>query len=178
MKKAPLIFKTVIILVALSIHPKVTAADSIAVGANAPAPTVNDETGKAINLAKHYKQGTTLLFFYPKANPGVLSALACSLRDNMSSLKKRGIKVIGISMDKAEDQKKFKDKNNYTFPLIADTEGVLVKAFGVKLFTPKICARESFLIRDGKIAWIDRKVSPKTHTEKVLAAADALTKKK
>jgi len=47
-------------------------------------------------------------------------------------------------MDKAEDQKKFKDKNNYTFPLIADTEGVLVKAFGVKLFTPKICARESF----------------------------------
>ncbi|MDA7605610.1 hypothetical protein N8631_02405 [Verrucomicrobiales bacterium] len=70
MKKAPLIFKAVIILVALSIHPKVTAADSIAVGANAPAPTVNDETGKAINLAKHYKQGTTLLFFYPKANTG------------------------------------------------------------------------------------------------------------
>jgi|TARA_B100001250_G_C19512152_1_gene662180 peroxiredoxin Q/BCP len=96
----------------------------------------------------------------------------------MSSLKKRGIKVIGVSMDKAEDQKKFKDKNDYKFPLIADTKGVLVKAFGVKLFTPKICARESFLIQDGKIVWIDRKVSPKTHTEKVLAAADSLTKKK
>lgn len=81
-------------------------------------------------------------------------------------------------MDNAEDQKKFKDKNNYTFPLIADTEGALVKAFGVKLFTPKICGRESFLIQNGKIVWIDRKVSPKTHTEKVLAAADALTKKK
>ncbi|MDG1853298.1 MAG: redoxin domain-containing protein [Verrucomicrobiales bacterium] len=100
------------------------------------------------------------------------------MRDNMSSLKKRGIKVIGVSMDKAEDQKKFKDKNDYKFPLIADTEGVLVKAFGVKLFTPKICARESFLIQGGKIVWIDRKVSPKTHTEKVIAAADSLTKKK
>ena len=81
-------------------------------------------------------------------------------------------------MDKAEDQKKFKDKNDYKFPLIADTKGVLVKAFGVKLFTPKICARESFLIQDGKIVWIDRKVSPKTHTEQVLVAADSLTKKK
>tara|TARA_B110000014_G_scaffold255588_1_gene237618 strand:- start:847 stop:1062 length:216 start_codon:yes stop_codon:yes gene_type:complete len=70
MKKARFTFKAVIILAALTIHPTVTAADSIAVGANAPAPTVNDETGKTINLAKHYKQGTTLLFFYPKANTG------------------------------------------------------------------------------------------------------------
>ena len=70
MKKVRFTFKAVIILTALTIHPKITAADSIAVGANAPTPTVNDETGKAINLAKHYKQGTTLLFFYPKANTG------------------------------------------------------------------------------------------------------------
>ncbi|HIG84697.1 MAG TPA: hypothetical protein EYG40_06185 [Verrucomicrobia bacterium] len=70
MKKARFTFKAVIILAALTIHPTVTAADSIAVGANAPAPAVNDETGKAINLAKYYKQGTTLLFFYPKANTG------------------------------------------------------------------------------------------------------------
>ncbi|MDP6858247.1 MAG: hypothetical protein QF426_00350 [Verrucomicrobiales bacterium] len=70
MKKARLTFKAALILAALTIHPKITAADSIEVGANAPAPTVNDETGKAINLAKHYKQGTTLLFFYPKANTG------------------------------------------------------------------------------------------------------------
>ncbi|MBT7981764.1 MAG: hypothetical protein HN584_04285 [Akkermansiaceae bacterium] len=70
MKKARLTFKAVLILAALTIHPKITAADSIEVGANAPAPIVNDETGKSINLAKHYKQGTILLFFYPKANTG------------------------------------------------------------------------------------------------------------
>ena len=70
MKKARLTFKAALILAALTIHPKITAADSIEVGANAPAPTVTDETGKAINLAKHYKQGTTLLFFYPNANTG------------------------------------------------------------------------------------------------------------
>ena len=70
MKKARLTFKAALILAALTIHPKITAADSIEVGANAPAPTVNDETGKALNLAQHYKQGTTLLFFYPKANTG------------------------------------------------------------------------------------------------------------
>ena len=70
MKKARFTFKAVIIITALTIYPKITSADSIKIGANAPSPTVNDETGKPINLAKHYKQGTTLLFFYPKANTG------------------------------------------------------------------------------------------------------------
>ncbi|MEC9036385.1 MAG: hypothetical protein VX646_08150 [Verrucomicrobiota bacterium] len=70
MKKARSIFKAGIISAALTIYPNITSADSIKTGANAPAPTVNDETGKAISLAKHYKQGTTLLFFYPKANTG------------------------------------------------------------------------------------------------------------
>ena len=52
-------------------------------------------------------------------------------------------------MDKVEDQKKFKDKNQLPFPLLSDTDGVLVKAYGVKKFTPKICARESFIIDNG-----------------------------
>lgn len=73
-------------------------------------------------------------------------------------------------MDKVEDQKKFKDKNKLPFPLLSDTDGKLVKAYGVKKFTPKICARESFIVKDGKLAWIDRKISPKSHTPKVLEA--------
>ena len=56
-------------------------------------------------------------------------------------------------MDKVEDQKKFKDKNQLPFPLLSDTDGVLVKAYGVKKFTPKICARESFIIDKGKLAF-------------------------
>ncbi len=77
-------------------------------------------------------------------------------------------------MDKVEDQKKFKDKNQLPFPLLSDTDGVLVKAYGVKKFTPKICARESFIIDNGKLVWIDRKAAPKSHTSKVLDAVDKL----
>tara|TARA_B100000965_G_scaffold340577_1_gene308922 strand:- start:249 stop:548 length:300 start_codon:yes stop_codon:yes gene_type:complete len=92
------------------------------------------------------------------------------LRDSFKTLKEKKVQVIGISMDKIEDQKKFKDKNNLPFPLLSDRDGKLVKAYGVKKFTPKISGRESFIIHNGKIAWLDRKASPKSHTSKVLEA--------
>jgi peroxiredoxin Q/BCP len=54
------------------------------------------------------------------------------LRDSIKALKEKNVQVIGISMDKVEDQKKFKDKNQLPFPLLSDTDGVLVKAYGVR----------------------------------------------
>lgn len=91
-------------------------------------------------------------------------------------LKEKKVQVIGVSMDKIADQKKFKDKNNLPFPLLSDRDGELVKAYGVKKFTPKICGRESFIIHNGKIAWVDRKASPKSHTSKVLEALEKIQK--
>ena len=55
--------------------------------------------------------------------------------------------------------------------------GVVIKAFGVKQRAGGMCARQSFLVKDGKIAWVDDKPSPKSHGEDVLAAAKALDKK-
>ena len=95
----------------------------------------------------------------------------------MDELKAKGVTVIGVSMDKQEAQKAFHKEHGFPFPLIADPEGKLVAAFGVKKLTPTICARESFLVRDGKLVWVERKAKPKDHAATVLAAVAKLDEK-
>jgi peroxiredoxin Q/BCP len=95
----------------------------------------------------------------------------------MDELTKRGVKVIGVSMDKVEDQKSFRDKNKFPFPLLADPEGKVVEAFGVvKIADGKLCGRQSFLIKDGKVIWVDAKAKTAEHAKDVLAAIDAIPK--
>ena len=92
------------------------------------------------------------------------------MQDNIAKLTEKGIKVVGVSMDKAADQKKFHAEHDYPFPLIADPEGTVVKAFGVKLLRPGLCARESFLVQGGKLIWVERSAKPKDHADTVLGA--------
>lgn len=98
------------------------------------------------------------------------------MQDNIAKLTAKGIKVVGVSMDKAAAQKKFHAEHDYPFPLIADPAGDVVKAFGVKLFLPGLCARQSFLVKDGKLIWVERKAKPKNHAETVLAAFETAGK--
>src|SRR3954469_1456786 len=69
----------------------VTAADEprepLAVGAPAPKVTAIDQDGKTIDFAEYYKKGTTLVYFYPKANTGGCTKQACSIRDAWTKLK-------------------------------------------------------------------------------------------
>ena len=95
----------------------------------------------------------------------------------MDELTKRGVKVIGVSMDKVEDQKSFKDKNKFTFPLVADSEGKAVEAFGVDKIRDGICARQSFLVKDGTVIWVDAKAKTAEHAGDVIKALDELAKK-
>ena len=92
------------------------------------------------------------------------------MQDNIAKLTEKGIKVVGVSMDKAEAQKAFHTKHGFPFPLIADPEGKVVGAFGVKLLRPGLCGRESFMVRDGKLVWVERKAKPADHAGVVLAA--------
>jgi peroxiredoxin Q/BCP len=85
--------------------------------------------------------------------------------------------VLGISADSPERQKKFKDKYDLPFPLLADTDKKLCHAFGVikekNMYGKKVMGieRTSFLISpEGRIARIFPKVKPDGHAEEVLAA--------
>ncbi len=148
-------------------------AAAIDIGTAAPAVTAPDETGQPVHFADYYAKGVTLVYFYPKADTPGCTTEACSLRDSFDGLKARGLQILGVSEDKPEAQKKFREKYHLPFVLVADSDGAVAKAFGVPTFLG-FAKRQSFLVKDGKIAWRDLSVSPGTHVSDVNKALDSL----
>ena len=100
------------------------------VGDKAPEVLGTDQDGKEIKLSD-YKGKKIALYFYPKDLTSGCTAQACNLRDNYTELKKKGYVIIGVSIQDEKSHKKFIEKNELPFPLIADTDLKLVKTFGV-----------------------------------------------
>jgi peroxiredoxin Q/BCP len=171
------LLQTLAALATLLATSLIASADPLAVGAPAPKLTAIDQDGKTIDFAEYYKKGTTLVYFYPKANTGGCTKQACGIRDNWSKLQEAGIQVIGVSEDPKELQKDFETKNQLPFKLAADTDGKVATAFGVPLMG-KVTKRQSFLIKDGKVVWnmLD-KTSTDKHAEDVLKANQETGKK-
>lgn len=162
----------VLALVGMNLH-----ADPLAVGAEAPDVTAPDENGKPVKLSDIYKSGDlTLVYFYPKAMTGGCTAQACSLRDAIVDLKDLGVTVVGVSHDTPAEQLAFKEKYKLPFTLIADSDGAVIKAFGVPTIIAGAAKRQSFLVKDGKIVW--RSLSAKTaeHAKEVKDAVASLKK--
>lgn len=131
---------------------------------NYPAPQVSglNQDGATVNFADVYKKGPTVVFFYPKASTPGCTKQACSLRDAFADLSKEGVQVIGVSFDKQDAQKKFKDEQKLPYDLIADPEGKIIEAFKVEKMMKgllTLATRQCFLIKDGKVVWHDAKAS-------------------
>ncbi len=146
-------------------------AGAISVGDEAPRLTARDQNGGEINLAEAYAKGPTLVYFYPKAGTPGCTAQACSLRDAFPDFAADGVQVVGVSADSVEAQKKFAEEYKLPFTLLADTDLAVAKAFGVPtvpvLGVPK---RQSFLVVDGKIAWIVESAKTGDHAAEVREA--------
>lgn len=148
-------------------------AAELEVGAAAPELTAIDQDGKPVSFAEVYTQGYTVVYFYPRADTPGCTKQACSLRDAYTRLTDRGVKVIGVSTDSPEAQKRFQEKYKLPFTLIADTDKKVLAAFGVpdKL---GFAQREAFLVKDGKIVWRDTSASTAEQAADVLAAIEGL----
>lgn len=130
-------------------------AEPLAVGAPAPSVTAKDQDGKSVIFGDVYAKGITLVYFYPKAATPGCTKEACSLRDSYAGLAGKGIQILGVSRDKPEAQKAFREAQHLPFPLIADTDGKVAEAFHVPMLpVVGVPMRQSFLIKDGRIAWI------------------------
>ena len=77
-------------------------------------------------------------------------------------------------MDKPADQKSFKEKNKFSYPLIADPEAKVVDAFGVEKIRNTMCSRQSFLVKEGTVIWNDLKAGTGGHADDVLKALDEI----
>ena len=150
-------------------------AGALSVGDAAPNVTARDQDGRDLNLADVYAKGPTLIYFYPKAGTPGCTAQACSLRDAFPDFSSANIQVIGVSADTVEAQKKFAEEYKLPFVLLADTDLAVAKAFGVPtipvLGVPK---RQSFIVRDGKIAWIVESAKTRDHAAEVREALSKL----
>ena len=150
------------------------SAEPLAVGATAPVLTAPDENGTPVDLGKIYQRGITLVYFYPKASTPGCTAQACSLRDSIAELQNLGVTVLGVSHDTSDAQKKFKAKNSLPFTLIADSDGKVIKAFGVPTIVMGMSKRQSFLIKGGKIVWRSLSAQTASHAEEVRKAVASL----
>jgi len=155
------------LLVAGSMLVSATAAVQAAmpkVGDAAPLFTGQDQDGKTVKLADLIGKKIVLLYFYPKDFTGGCTREACGFRDRMGELQKDNVEVIGVSFDSAESHQKFIAQYKLNFPLLADPDGTIVDAYGVKWGDRKLARRVSFLIGlDGKIVHVTDAADPDIH---------------
>ncbi len=147
----------------------------LAIGDTAPAFTLPDQTGAALD-SKSLKGQRYLLYFYPKDSTPGCTMQACGLQSDLAQFNDLGIRVLGVSMDSVASHTKFADKYGLRFSLLADTERRLIDACGVwvekSLYGRKYMgiARSSFLVgTNGKIEQVWEKANTKTHAQDVLA---------
>lgn len=102
----------------------------LTIGDKAPELLGKDENGNVLRLSD-FTGRKLVLYFYPKdSTPGCTNE-ACSLRDNYERLLQKGYAVVGVSVQDEKSHRKFIEKYQLPFPLIADTDHTLVEAFGV-----------------------------------------------
>ncbi len=163
---------TIITMSFFGFGSKVKALES---GASAPLLTSVNQDGAPFRFADAYAKGVTLVYFYPKADTPGCTAQACSLRDSFESLQAENLQIIGVSRDTPESQKKFQQKYNLPFTLIADKDGKVAEAFGVPgVLGMPVSSRQSFLIQDNKIVWKSPSAKTGDHAAEVQKALDAL----
>lgn len=133
-----------------------------------------DQDGNTVT-SKDFKGNKLVVFFYPKANTPGCTAEACSLRDHYSELREAGYALLGVSADSRVKQANFRKKFNLPFPLLADTEHVLISAFGVwgpKKFMGREYEgihRTTFMIdEEGRVERVIDKVKTADHAAQIL----------
>ena len=145
---------------------------------NTPAPdfTLPDADGKMVSLSD-FTGKKVVLYFYPKDNTHGCTRQACAFAENFAEFKNRNIAVIGISKDSVASHRKFADKYNLPFILLADPELSAIQAYGVwqeKKLYGKVSmgvVRTTFIIDEkGMIEKIMPKVKPDTNATEILAA--------
>jgi len=161
----------------------VSAADAPAMpkaGDKAPLIEGKDQNGKTWKLADDVGKKVVLLYFYPKDDTPGCTKEACGFRDNIADLQKNGVEVIGVSFDSTDSHQKFIAKYNLNFPLLADTDGKIADAYGVRAADkegkPVARARRvSFLIgKDGKIVHVTDSPKADVHLTEMKDAAEKL----
>ena len=145
-------------------------------GDNAPDFELPDQDGESVKLSDLRGQ-TVVLYFYPRADTPGCTTQACGVRDRGPDYAAFGARVIGVSPDEVDAVKKFADKFDLDFTLLADADHAVADAYGAwgekSMYGKKYMGilRNTYVIDpDGRVARVLPKVQPKKHDALVLKA--------
>lgn len=162
------------------------SGQGLSVGDKAPLFEATADNGSLWNVEDHIGQKYVVVYFYPGAMTSGCTKQACSYRDHMNDLEKKGIEVVGISSDKVENLRLFKRAENLNFTLLSDEKGKIAALYGVpigqggaikrtvdgaehELVRDISLKRWTFIIgKDGKIIYKNESVNPEKDSEEVL----------
>jgi len=135
-----------------------------------------NQLGEKISLGG-FKGKKLILYFYPKDNTPGCTAESCNLNDNYPFWLSKGYEVVGVSPYSVASHKKFADKFQFGFNLMADPDTEILKAYGVwgekNMYGKKYMGvlRTTFVINEeGIIEQIFDKVDTKNHTDQLTNA--------
>jgi thioredoxin-dependent peroxiredoxin len=145
-------------------------------GDKAPDFELPDQNGESLKLAD-LKGQTVVLYFYPRADTPGCTTQACGVRERSADYEAAGARVIGVSPDEPEALKKFADKYDLDFTLLADPDHSVAEAYGAwgekSMYGKKYMGilRNTYVIDpNGRVARVLPKVQPKKHDALVLKA--------
>lgn len=142
----------------------------------APDFTLPDQDGKPVTLSD-FRGRRVVLYFYPKDDTPGCTKQACELRDNAATFDARDAVILGVSPDSPAAHRRFRDKYDLPFTLLADTDHEVAAKYGVwvekSMYGRKYWGNErtTFVINEqGRVAQVLPKVKPAEHVDQVLAA--------
>lgn len=174
-----------------SLAARAEAESDLKVGDAAPKFESTDDDGKAWKSEDHVGKKIIVVYFYPADCTGGCTRQAQGFRDDMETLTKMGVEVVGVSGDSVANHKVFKKVEKLNFALLADEDGSVAKAFGVPLgkggeaknpldagapLKRNVTAKRwTFIIgKDGKIAMKNTEVKAAEDSKAVLKAVESL----
>ena len=151
---------------------------SLSKGDKAPDFQGLNQNGELVSLSL-FKGKKVIVYFYPKDNTPGCTAESCNLNDNYQMWLSKGYQVVGISPDSVASHKKFADKFQFGFNLVADTDTKILQDYGVwgekNMYGRKYMGvlRTTFVINEnGIIEEVFEKVDTKNHTDQIIKALD------
>jgi len=164
----------------------VSGQQGLSVGDKAPEFKAIADDGSSWEIKNFLGEKYIVVYFYPAAMTGGCTKQACSYRDHRDDLQSAGVVVIGISGDKIENLRLFKQAENLNFTLLSDEKGDIARAFGVplgeggaikrtvegtehELVRGVTAKRWTFIVgKDKKIIYRNESVNAEKDTEEVL----------
>jgi len=150
---------------------------SLKVGDPAPAFTGATTQGDTVAL-EDFTGRKLVLYFYPKDDTPGCTKQACSLRDHNAEIRARGAEILGVSTQDQSSHQRFTEKYALTFPLLADIDGEVARAYGalggsgIKSIAMKalgLATRITYIIDEsGRIAQVIDNPDCANHAEEVL----------